>query len=345
MCQNGLSPGVVVKTEGGVPNVALPAVPLPESVARSLSSTGAPFSVPSQQLQPPGSVGQLVPVTSVGGGAPATTPTKPLFRPFGLSPPPPSSKTPVTSASPTASSVAPQISLAPPLPPGQGATQGPQHHPAYRPFDAPFFPPGSTAAGPLSYNPYQYQSVSSAPSNTPYNSLFPPPTRTTTPSTLGTHTVAASHHDLTCKSHLPKLAHALTNTAPKVTPSAPPPAPAPPPPSSHQHHQQHHQQQQQQKQAQLPPGGVIGQAGQQPKSSYSSLPLNDPANLRRELDNRYLHDRNLAGALRPPQFMGSDHITNPLASSLAPPLQRPPGNQSPLFLTGPLVSCINSKLK
>ena len=329
-----------MKTEGGVPNVALPAVPLPESVARSLSSTGVPFSVPSPQLQPPGSVGQLVPVTSgVSVGAPASTPTKPLFRPFGLSPPPPpspSSKTPVTSASPTVSSVAPQISLAPPpLPPGQqGATQGPQHHPAYRPFDAPnFFPPGSTAGpGPIGgYNPYKYQPVSSAaPSNTPYNSLFPPPRTTTPASTLVTHTVAASHHDLTCKSHLPKLAHALTNTAPKVTPSA---SSLPPPPSSHQ---QHHQNHQQQKQAQLPPpGGVIGQ---QPKSSYPSLPLNDPANLRRELDNRYLHDRNLAGALRPPQFMGSDQITNPLASSLAPPLQRPPGNQSPLFLTGPLVS-------
>ena len=92
----------------------------------------------------------------------------------------------------------------------------------------------------------------------------------------------------------------------------------------------------------VPPGQPLVQQPP-PKSSYPSLPLNDPANLRRELDNRYFHERNLAaGTLRPPgqPFMGSDQISNPLASSLVPPLQRPPGSQSSLFL-GPLVSFLS----
>ena len=400
VCQNGLSPGVVVKTEGGDQTVPLPAVPLPESVARSLSQTGppcAPFSVPgAQQLTASGqlSVGQVkLPVTSGSPGAPqqASTPTKPLFRPFGLSPPPPSIKVEGTSAGatpPGVSQAKPPIFTTPPGPPGSS-----QHHPAYRPFD----PPYGSFPTTLGYNPYSYQSVSSAPPTslptgatpthtthgpaTPYNSLFPPP-KTTTPTTLGaTHTVPASHQDLTCKSHLPKLAHALTNTAPRVTPTGATPISTTPSsihqghPQPHPHHQQFLPPQQQQQlpgqpgqlpqtglphppphppgafpgpgqRPQLPPPGGAPGSGQllahhQPKSSYPSLPLNDPANLRRELDNRYLHDRNLAGvALRPPPglpqpFLGSDPhgINNPLASSLGPPLQRPPGS----FL-GPLVS-------
>ena len=170
MCQNGLSPAVVVKTESGVNNVALPAVPLPESVARSLSSKGAPFNVSAKQL-PPGSVSQAVPVTtsSPAGGAQAPTPNKPFFRPFGLSPPPPSNPSgappivpgscpPPTSLGPPPNSLGPRPPhpLAPP--PGGHPGGGPpnQLHPAYRhPFNPPFFPSQG-------YHPFSYPAVSSA---------------------------------------------------------------------------------------------------------------------------------------------------------------------------------------
>lgn len=231
----------------------LPAVPLPESVARSLHSAtaGAPYHASAHQQQ-----GHLAVATSSAGAAAAAPPPKPLYRPFALSPPPST----------------PKVSTATP------------HTPA-----TPFYPPYSNPFFPNSYNPFYPTSSTSF-----NNGLFPPPQTTTPTSTLATHTVASSHHDLTCKSHLPKLAHALTNSAPRATPTATP-----------------------------------------IKSSYPSLPLNDPANLRRELDNRYLHDRSL---IRPPTYMGSADVSNPLTARLAPPFQRPPNNQSPGFLSASLVS-------
>merc|ERR1712141_739429 len=95
---------------------------------------------------------------------------------------------------------------------------------------------------------------------------------------------------LTCKSHLPKLAHALTTTTratPLVTPTSVPPT---------------------------------------NKNNYPSLPLNDPANLRRDLDHRYIagshENRNLAGTLGPhlpphPPLFGSNPV---VSSGLAPPM-------------------------
>ena len=81
VCKNDLSVGVVVKTEGGDQTLPLPAVPLPESVARCLSQTGppcAPFNVPGpQQLTASDqlSVGQVkLPVTS---GSPSRPPLQP----------------------------------------------------------------------------------------------------------------------------------------------------------------------------------------------------------------------------------------------------------------------------
>lgn len=247
VCQNGLSAG------GAVNSANLPAVPLPESVARSLHSAtaGAPYHASAHQQQ-----GHLAVATSSAGAAAAAPPPKPLYRPFALSPPPST----------------PKVSTATP------------HTPA-----TPFYPPYSNPFFPNSYNPFYPTSSTSF-----NNGLFPPPQTTTPTSTLATHTVASSHHDLTCKSHLPKLAHALTNSAPRATPTATP-----------------------------------------IKSSYPSLPLNDPANLRRELDNRYLHDRSL---IRPPTYMGSADVSNPLTARLAPPFQRPPNNQSPGFLSASLVS-------
>ena len=271
VCQNGLSPGgAAVKTEAGVPNVALPAVPLPESVARSLAPPGAPFTAPSSQqphahpLQPTASGG--VPVSAAGGGQP--TP-KPLYRPFAISPPP--SKSSSSGATPTTTAT-PSFATS-------------QHHPAYRPFD-PYYPNSGQ------HNPLYPGSSAATP---PFNAGRPS-YNAATPSTVGTHTVASSHNDLTCKSHLPKLAHALTTTTPR---SAPPPSP------SH--------------------AGL---------HKYSHL--SDPRG--RDDHHRYLHDRNLAGALRPPHFMGTDVTSNPahLASSLAPPHQRPANHQSPFL--GPLVS-------
>ncbi len=282
VCQNGLSPGGAVTTDGNgvVSAVNLPAVPLPESVARSLSSTGVPgfnSGTPARQQQPPG---QPAPVTSSGpapvAAAAAAAPTpKPLYRPFAISPPPSAKTTPTTTTAPPLASVPPQIS----------SSLASQYHSSYH---NPFFP---AATG--TYNPY-YPGTTTGPS--PYNGLFTPPQHTTPSSTLATHTVPASHHDLTCKSHLPKLAHALTTTS-----------------------------------ARTPQPSLATPLSAGKPSSYPSLPLNDPANLRRELDNRYLHDRNLAGALRPPQFMRADH--------LAPPL-RPPSNQSSSYL--PLVSSVQS---
>ena len=310
-----------MKSEPGVPNVALPAVPLPESVARSLSSTGAPFRAPSQQQlqphhhqQPPGPVAVGVPVSSVAPApaaaaasaavAPAPAP-KPLYRPFSLSPPPSakSSAPSAVSAPPHSTAVA-----APYIPTSHPSTTN--HHPAYRPFD-PYYPASS-----LGYNPHYPAHTVSNPTGappTPYNGLLPS-TKTTAPSTLGTHTVPSSHSDLTCKSHLPKLAHALTTSSPRITPTTHNP------PHTHHTHQIH-------------------QAHHFPKSIYPSLPVNDPAALRREADQRYLHERNLAGALRPPHYMGSADVTNnPLAASvpgsnLLSPHHRPASNQSPSFLS------------
>lgn len=259
--------------------LALPAVPLPESVARS-------YNVTSQPLGGSGQPAAAAAVTTAPTAAAAAAPApKPLYRPFAISPPP-STKATTAAVTPTTAT-----------PPFISSTLS---HPAYRTLHNPFFP---TTLG--SYNPFYPSSVSSA-ATPPYNGLlFPPPgvpPRTTTPTLGTTHTVASSHYDLTtCKSHLPKLAHALTTTSPRgaVTPNTTPLAPP------------------------------------TPKSSYPSLPLNDPANLRRELDNRFLHDRNLAatGTLRPPTYLGGADPLNPLAT----PIHRPPSNQSPVFLASSLV--------
>lgn len=262
--------------------LALPAVPLPESVARS-------YNVTSQPLGGQQAAGAPVTTAPTAAAAVAAAPApKPLYRPFAISPPP---TTKVTTTAVTHTTA---------TPPFISSTLS---HPAYRSLHNPFFP---TTLG--SYNPFYPSSVSSAAATPPYNGLlFPPPgvgpPRTTTPTLGTTHTVASSHYDLTtCKSHLPKLAHALTTTSPRgaVTPHTTPLAPP------------------------------------TPKSSYPSLPLNDPANLRRELDNRFLHDRNLAatGTLRPPSYMGGTDPLNPLAT----PIHRPPSNQSPAFLASSFVS-------
>ena len=180
-----------MKSEGGVASVALPAVPLPESIARSLKvpSTGVPFGSQAQS-----SSGALPPPPA----AQAAPPPKPFYRPFAISPPPSTAPPPIPSSAP------------PPVP-----------HPAYRHFGLnPYYHPGSLAPPPVStygdfaHYPYSYGA----------NGLIPP-AKTTTPSITGTNTVASSHYDLTCRSHLPKLAHALTTTAPRATPPAPPPKP------------------------------------------------------------------------------------------------------------------------
>ena len=233
---------------------------------------------PPQFLGPPGAPLVPAPVSS----AAAAPPPKPLYRPFAISPPP-------SAGAPTAAQVKPSATPAPPT----SSTSIPPHHPAYRPFD--------------NHNPFLPSSLSqpSYPGHPGglYNGLYPPPRPTVASAAGTTNTVASSHQDLTCKSHLPKLAHALTTTSPRHAPGIVPP---------------------------VTPKG------------YPSLPLNDPANLRRELDNRYLHDRNLAGTLRPPShYMGAAaELTSPL-SHLAPPLARPPSlpsrQPSPSVLASSLV--------
>lgn len=327
MCQNGVPPPpqppagvVVVKTEGGgggggvVPqSVALPAVPLPESVVRSLAGV-PPLSTPGAHFNVPTS--QLAPKPALASSQPAA---KPLYRPFTLSPPPPAAaSTPVA---------APHH----PPPPIQSTHS---HHPAYRgpsgllpqfghapgvPASGnPYFPypppPPSHHPGGFGHhhnNPF-FPGGGGPPPGSTYNGLLPP--RTTTPSATGTYTVAASHQDLTCRSHLPKLAHALTTTGP-------------PPPTSYV--------------------SPLAKTTGPPPAPTNSRP--DPTALRRELDSRFLasHDRNLAGAIGPPHYMVPDHA-NPLASSTLPPpapnLPPPPGSKpaTTSFLASSLV-CIKLK--
>ena len=307
VCQNGLTPSATVKSEPGL-NVPLPAVPLPESVARNLNH--APPAAP-------------VAVTTSGGAVvgPAPAP-KPLYRPFALSPPPPSSTTSAATA-PTSSATVTPSSL--PAPVVGGAL--PQHHPAYRPGGGvhphsqqpqvhnpffPYYPPPAAATG---------GGASSATSTSALNGggLYVPPQTTTPPS--NTNTVASSHQDLTCKSHLPKLAHALTTT----TSSRP-------------------------LGTSLPASGLSSLPN---KSNYPSLPLNDPANLRRELDQRYLatgshENRTLAGTLGPhpppqPPLFGSNPLVSPAGLGPLGGGGLPPSSQhsSPnSFLASSLVSVL-----
>ena len=275
VCQNGLSPAgggggvVTVKSEAGL-------------LQPQLQRAGAPFvKVPAS-----------VPVSSA-----AAPPPKPLYRPFAISPPPSTAVAPLSTVKSSTVAPLPSSTLA--------AASSVQPHPAYRPFDNhnPFFPSSSALSTPHypaghhhhGHHPHHLNVASSGI----YNGLYPPP-RPTVASAANTNIVASSHHDLTCKSHLPKLAHALTTTSPRNAPAVTP---------------------------HTTPKG------------YPSLPLNDPANLRRELDNRYLHDRNLAGALRPPHYMGAAaELSSPLSHHLTPPLGRPPSRQpSPSVLASSLV--------
>ena len=266
VCQNGLAPGV------GGPGVTV----------KSEAGLLQPPRVAGVPYAPPASA----PVSSA-----AAQPPKPLYRPFAISPPPSATQAPTVKSS----TVTPSSTLA-------AAASSVQPHPAYRPFDNhnPFFP--SSLSTPHHYPAGHHLSAASSGI---YNGLYPPPRPTLASAAGTTNTVASSHHDLTCKSHLPKLAHALTTTSPRHAPSVTPHSTT-------------------------------------PKGGYPSLPLNDPANLRRELDNRYLHDRNLAGTLRPPHYMGAAaELSSPLSHHLTPPLARPPSRQpSPSVLASSLVrSC------
>ena len=317
VCQNGLTPSATVKSEPGL-NVPLPAVPLPESVARNLNH--APPAAP-------------VAVTTSGAVGPAPPP-KPLYRPFALSPPP--SSTTSAATAPTSSATVTPSSL--PAPVGGIGGSLPQHHPAYRPGGGvvggnlhhphsqqpqvhnpffPYYPPPPSAAGtPAAAG----GGASSATSASALNGgLYVPPQTTTPPS--NTNTVASSHQDLTCKSHLPKLAHALTTT----TSSRP-------------------------LGTSLPASGLSSLPN---KSNYPSLPLNDPANLRRELDQRYLatgshENRTLAGTLGPhpppqPPLFGSNPLVSPAGLGPLGGGGLPPSSQhsSPnSFLASSLVSVI-----
>ncbi len=253
MCQNGVSPagGTGEAGEAGVASsVALPAVPLPESVARSLNSGGGP--VPYGASTSSTSASGSATTTTAPTASPSSAP-KPLYRPFALSPPPSSSTG--AASKPSAStagaaeaanhptyrspSVHPQLfgshsaaaspydpfGLRPPIrPPGLGAAGG-----LVNSIYSPHFPLPSPAAAASAATAAANRLVGippfASPAAAPFNGLFPP--RTTVPpssSLTGTVTVSSSHQDLTCKNHSPKLAHALTATStasPGVRPSVP----------------------------------------------------------------------------------------------------------------------------